>query len=218
MSRCSPMTRTGKREIPENSDADTPVGARFVVMDDDDDVLTYSLGGRDAASFTIDQDDPVTDQDDQDEGGQINVKDGTKLDREMKDTYMVRVIATDPGGLEASMDVTITVTDVNEAPEIMVGGLAIRGQRNVERAERSGTEVATYTVVGPDAASARWSLIGRRCRGLHHPRRRTRLQKCTGLREADGHGRRRRLRSYDYRRRWHEHGYPGRNRHRHQRG
>ena len=38
------------------------------------------------------------------------------LDFEDKDTYLVTVTATDPGGLSATVNVTIKVLDVDEAP------------------------------------------------------------------------------------------------------
>ena len=53
-------------------------------------------------------------------GGQISLKTGTKLDYEDRTTYMVTVTAADPDGESASVDVTIKVTDVDEAPEIIV--------------------------------------------------------------------------------------------------
>ena len=94
--------------------------------------------------------------------GQISVKTATKLDRESKPTYRVTVTATDPGNLRDSVDVTIKLTDEDEAPEIMVGGLAITSQsaRAIDYAENDTDIVDTYGAVGPDAASARWSLSG----------------------------------------------------------
>ena len=56
--------------------------------------------------------------------------------------------------------VTIKVTNVDEAPMIMVGGLAISGMARVDYAEDRRDAVATYTASGPDAASATWSLDG----------------------------------------------------------
>ena len=88
------------------------------------------------------------------------MKAGTKLDYETKSTYMVTVTATDPGGLSASIDVTIKVTDVNEAPEILVGGLSISGSAPAPYAENGTGPVATYRAVGSNAASATWSLSG----------------------------------------------------------
>ena len=70
------------------------------------------------------------------------------------------VKATDPGGLSATVTVTIEVTDANEAPEIMVGGLAISGRSSVEYAEKGMVAVATYTATGPDADMAIWTLSG----------------------------------------------------------
>ena len=109
------------------------VGTVVEATDANDDTLTYSLGGTNAGAFDIDQ-----------ETGQISVKTATKLDREAKPTYMVTVTATDPGGLSDSVDVTIKVTEVDEAPEIIVGGLAITGlcQRELRRGqERRGGDV-----------------------------------------------------------------------------
>ena len=62
--------------------------------------------------------------------------------------------------MKATVNVTIMVTDVDEAPMIMVGGLAVSGRSSVQYAENGMGMVATYTASGPDAASARWSLSG----------------------------------------------------------
>ena len=124
-----PKTEDGKRDIPENSLARAEVGAPVTAMDEDmGQVLTYSLSGADAGSFTIMQDDSATDGN---EGGQISVKSGIKLDRETKSTYMVAVMATDPDNLSASIDVTITVMDEDEAPEIVLGGLVLSGRSSL---------------------------------------------------------------------------------------
>ena len=89
------------------------------------DVLTYTLGGADAASFDIN-----------DTNGQLMTK--ADLDHETKQSYTVTVTATDPGGLSATVTVTIEVTPVNEAPVIMLGGLVISGMSRVEY-EEGGT-------------------------------------------------------------------------------
>ena len=74
---------------------------------------------------------------------------GVKLDYETKNSYMVTVTATDPDNLSASIDVTITVTNVDEAPEIMLGGLAISGLSRAYYAENDMDAVGTYTLAGP---------------------------------------------------------------------
>ena len=133
---------------PNNVD-DTIQGniALVTATDRNNDVLTYSLGGADAASFSIDS-----------STGQLSVK--AKLDREDKSSYMVTVTATDPDRASDSVDVTIMVTDEDEAPMIMVGGLAIIGPSSIPYAENGTDEVATYTLAGPNRASARLSLEG----------------------------------------------------------
>ena len=90
--------------------------------------------------------------------GQISAK--MKLDHEAKSTMMVTVKATDPNGLSDSVDVTIKVTGVDEAPMIAVGGLAISGTTRVDYAEDGRDAVATYVASGPDADMATWSLEG----------------------------------------------------------
>ena len=148
---------TGKRTIPENSAEGITVGAPVAATDGDtDDILTYTLSGRDAGSFTVGQDDPDTNGN---EGGQIMVGADTKLDHETKPTHMVTVTATDPGGLSASVDVTITVADVNEAPTIMEGGLAVSGKSRV-RVMEGMTSVGMYTASGPDKDMAMWTVEG----------------------------------------------------------
>ena len=55
---------------------------------------------------------------------------------------------------------TIMVTDVDEAPAISEGGLAITGVARMDYAENETGMVATYTASGPDASMATWSLGG----------------------------------------------------------
>ena len=83
------------------------------------------------------------------------------LDYEDKNTYMVTVTATDPNGeISDSVDVTIKVTDVDEAPKIITGGLVVRGTSDTNYAENGMGMVATYSAAGPDADMATWTLEG----------------------------------------------------------
>ena len=125
------------------------VGAPVIATDPNDDTMTYRLGGADMGSFNIDQ-----------ASGQIPVKTATELDLESKATYMVTVTATDPGGLSDSVDVTIKLTDDDEAPVIMLGGLTISGTRMAYYEENRMDAVETYMASGPMASRARWSLAG----------------------------------------------------------
>ena len=146
-------------EIDENSDAGTAVG-NIQATDPNGDTLTYSLTG-DAALFKItSEDDDQTTGEDEDEHGQITVKTADTLDYEDRKTYMVTVTAADPNGEMASVDVTIKVEDVDEAPKIIVGGLVVTGTGDINYAENGMGMVAAYSAAGPDAADATWSLSG----------------------------------------------------------
>ena len=88
------------RMVAENTAAGMDIGAPVAAMDDDrGDTLAYSLGGADASSFDIDS-----------ATGQLMTK--AALDYEMKTGYMVTVTATDDDGESATIDVTVTVTNV----------------------------------------------------------------------------------------------------------
>ena len=122
-----------------------------VVATDGDDTLTYSLGGADAASFSISSVAvPGI--------GQLTAK--GQLDYETKNTYTVIVTATDPSGETGMVTVTITVTNVDEAPTITRGGLSISGATRPRYAENDTGTVATYRAIGSNAASATWTLAG----------------------------------------------------------
>ena len=95
-----------ERMVAENTVAGMPIGSVVTATDpNDDDTLTYALGGTDMASFSIVR-----------ISGLLQTK--AALDKEEKDTYMVTVTATDPSGLNATVNVTIKVTNVEEAPTI----------------------------------------------------------------------------------------------------
>ena len=83
--------------------AETAIGSPVAAADPDNDAMVYSLGGTDAASFAIDAD-----------NGQLRVL--AALNHEARTTYEVTVTATDALDAEASIAVTITVTDVAEPP------------------------------------------------------------------------------------------------------
>ena len=143
-------SETAERSVAENTAAEMIIGDPFTATDDDGDEVMYSLGGTDMASFAIDE---MTGE----------LKTLAMLDHETKDEYMVMVIATDTGGLMGSIMVTITVTDVNEAPmfasETAESSVAentaadmMIGDALMATDEDDGDEV-TYTLGGTDMAS-----------------------------------------------------------------
>ena len=96
-----PSTETGARSIAENTAADTDIGAPVSATDADNDTLTYTLGGTDAAFFSIIE-----------TSGQLQTKE--PLNYEDRRSYEVTVIATDPSGAFDTIEVLIAVTDLDE--------------------------------------------------------------------------------------------------------
>ena len=146
--------------IAENSQADTAVGSPITASDaDEQDVLTYSLSGDDSALFSV----AAT--------GQIKVGTGTSLDYETPadtdgdNAYELTLNVmdgkdsqgNDDTSVDDSVDVTITVTDVNEPPEF--GG----STHELEVAENSAgsTDVGgPITADDPESDTLSYSLAG----------------------------------------------------------
>ena len=94
------------RTIAEDATANTNIGAAVVAIDPNDDTVSYTLVGTDAASFRID-------------GSTGQLRTFAALNFETKSTYNVVVRARDPAGLSDTINVTINVTDVvEEVPEV----------------------------------------------------------------------------------------------------
>ena len=92
--------------VPDPNDADADkVGEPVVATDANSNPLAYSLGGADAALFTIDE-----------RTGQLRVGAGTALDYEITSSYAVTVVATGDRGSRARITVIILVTDVGMGP------------------------------------------------------------------------------------------------------
>ena len=88
--------------INENTPAEENIGTAFRATDQDNDPLTYSLGGTDGTSFRLD------DQ----TSGQIETY--AALNYETKNSYSVVVTAKDPSNASDTITVTINVTDLDE--------------------------------------------------------------------------------------------------------
>ena len=80
----------------------TSISVGYSAMDADDDTLTYSVEGADAADFSMD---PTS--------GALTYS-GSPFDYETMPSYSVTVKVTDGNGGSATLDVTITVLDVDE--------------------------------------------------------------------------------------------------------
>ena len=93
--------------IDENTSPGTPVGSALTATDPNWDTLSYSLSGTDASSFGIDR-----------STGQLIVK--HPLDFETQSVYEVTVRVSDDRNASDDVDVTITITNVDEAGMVSV--------------------------------------------------------------------------------------------------
>ena len=150
-----PSSENGRRDVEENSAAGAAVGAPVEATDlnagdsNVNDPLVYSLTGTDAASFTIDS-----------STGQIRLASDVELDYEGKRSYRVTVVVTDGrdqngdddmDAIDDRQNVTVTVTDVNEAPEVT-------GDDAPSLQEDSSAAIATYTATDPERDTLTWSV------------------------------------------------------------
>ena len=92
----------GAATVTTASDIETPIAATDT---DTGDTLEYTLSGTDAAKFTVDTG-----------NGQIKTVVGETYDHEAKASYAVTVTVEDGNGGSDSIDVTLNVTDQDEAP------------------------------------------------------------------------------------------------------
>ena len=147
-----PSTENGRREAAENVSALGAIGLPVAATDlNAGDPLAYSLTGTDAASFIIDGN-----------TGQLRVAMGVELDYEGKRSYRLTVQVTDgrdrngDDDMEAIDDtiaVTVTVTNVNEAPKVT-------GDTTASFEENGSNAVASYSATDPEHDTLTWSVSG----------------------------------------------------------
>ena len=140
---------TATRSVAENTTANTDIGSAITATDSDTgDTLTYTLGGTDKDSFSI-------------SGTTGQLQTNAALDFETKTSYTVRITVSD-SELTDTIDVSINVTNVNEAPSFATT-TATRTIAENKASAKIGTAVTatdvdanttlTYTLTGTDAAS-----------------------------------------------------------------
>jgi hypothetical protein len=121
--------------IPENSPIGFAIGT-VAATDVDTTVpfntLTYSLSNNPSNAFAIDA---VT--------GQLTVANSASLNFETTPSFVIGVTVTDGGNLAATQDVTVNLTDVNEAP-------VIAANQTFNLPENSAVNVSVGTVAASD--------------------------------------------------------------------
>ena len=131
--------------------AETAVDVTYMATDPEGLNVNLTLMGPDAAKFSLSS------------NGELSFKykpDYEKpADANKDNVYEVTVRASDGTMYEDRM-VMVTVTPVDEAPEIIGGGLVISGASSRDYPEKGTVPVGTYTASGPEAASVRWTLEG----------------------------------------------------------
>ena len=119
---------------------------------DRDTIIVWSVRGQDGGDFEIDSDDGVlTFREEPDYE--------IPADSDTNNEYLVTVVAKDDQGREGTLDVTVTVTEVPEGPEIT----APSGQTEFTHDENVDRVVSTFTARDPEEPAsgiARWSLAG----------------------------------------------------------
>ena len=158
---------TAMRQVDENAKG-AKIGEPIVAVDANDDLLVYTIGGPDAASFTVDSGLREEDSD-----GQLKLKKGVALNFEAQAMHTVTVTATDPSGATDTITVMIEVIDKDDAPTISEAQSAAEcsGSKPVKCSypENGTGPVQTFSAVDEDAGSAdiEWSLEGGQGRLRH---------------------------------------------------
>ena len=145
---------TATREVPENTAANTNIGTALpAATDADNDPLTYTLEGADAASFGFD---PAT--------RQLSTKSGVTYDHETKPSYSVTLKAEDDNGGSDTLAVTITVTDVEEPPDrpaapsvSSVAGNTTSLEVNWTAPSNTGPDIDDYDLRYREGTSGSWT-------------------------------------------------------------
>ena len=143
-----PGSEKGERSVDENTPAGRDIGSPVAARDDDLDALTYTLGGGLASFFDIVEGtgqlrtrEPLNHEGASSYRGTISVSDG-------KDSN------GDPDtAIDADISITITVDDVDEAPEVF-------GSASIDIPEDSGRFVESYFATDPEGGAVGLSLMG----------------------------------------------------------
>ena len=132
------------RSVAEHTEAERDIDVPVAATDPEGGDLIYSLGGTDVLSFTIDA-----------SSGQLQTKAGVTYDYETQDSYAVTVTVSD-GTDTATIAVTISVDDVNEAPAFPS---TETGLRSVAENRAGVTVGAPVAATDPDTKTPTYATL-----------------------------------------------------------
>ena len=147
-------------EFAENIGANTEIGDPVAAVDPESDDLAYSLAGADSAPFSLDV-----------SSGQISVGADTILDFESPadsdgDNIHELVVQVTDGqdadgnpddSVDATISLTVTITDVNEPPEFDLSAIELEFAENIGAITEIGDPVAA---IDPESTDLTYSLAG----------------------------------------------------------
>ncbi|MYH41505.1 MAG: S8 family serine peptidase, partial [Chloroflexi bacterium] len=137
-----PPVVTGPAEVANYAENGTAVVGRYSARDPEGRGWTWAaLTGTDAAAFELSS------------AGVLTFKESP--DHESQENYAVTINASD-GANTGTLAVAVTVTDVNEAPQVA----RQTGTGAFSVVENSGTAVGTFTASDPEGDGFIWSLAG----------------------------------------------------------
>ena len=141
-----PVINTGSRTEFIYSENRTGSIYTYRATDPENSTITWSLSGPDESFLTIDNRGALS------FASPLNFE--ARANRDWDNVYDIAVVAEDDGGLKGELDVALTVTDVNEGPEVS----GTQAYTVVEGQEWTGS---SFSAADPEGeAVTRWSLSG----------------------------------------------------------
>ena len=117
--------------------------ARYTASDPERDSVEWTVTGTDAGFFSMNSQ------------GYLTFNDPPDFEASRGSTYELTVVATDANGNRAELDITVTVTNVNEPP-------TVQGRTELVLSENDDTFDETYYATDPEGSSTTftWSVSG----------------------------------------------------------
>ncbi|MDW3196496.1 MAG: cadherin domain-containing protein [Cytophagales bacterium] len=135
-----------QNSIDENANIGSLVGELSTEDKDRNDIFSYSLAGTDANAFLVQEESLITNE---------------SVDFENQSSYSISITSLDANGLSVTQDLTITVNNLNEAPEtIGLSNSSVDENSNLNTivgtlstADEDTNDSFTYTLSGDEASA-----------------------------------------------------------------